>query len=189
MHRFNIFTWLIVIIYLTVIATMQYFSPAFSFENIYISLPLIVALIICSENTRSIQIPDNDLTKTERFFQDCFLISYSFIAGNLLSLLFQYNNSDVLGWWPITIYFSSLIGVLFAIMFSLFAIMLNIHKKYTLVYSVILVLVQMFISFMMHLNPLSIFARDKTYYAVFLFLIGMHLFICLSYIIKNRKTV
>lgn len=182
MYRFNIYSWVIFIIYLTVVTTMEYFSYKFSLESIYFSLPLIVAFIFWSERTAVvIQRNDGSITKTEGFNQDLFLISFSFISGNLLSLLFQYNNSDTIGWWPLAIYFISAFGILFAIIFSLIALMLNNHKKYTLIYSLVLIINLMFISFMMHVDPLSIFAKSNTFYIIFLLLIGVHLLLCLGY--------
>jgi hypothetical protein len=182
MYRFNIYSRVIFIIYLTVVITMEYFSYKFSFESIYFSFPLIVAFIFWSERaTLVIQKHDDSLTKKEEFSRDLFLISFSFIAGNLLSLLFQYNNNDTIAWWPLAIYFVSAFGILFAIIFSLIALMLNRHKKYTLIYSLVLILNLMFISFMMHLNPLSVFAKYETFYIIFLFLIGVHLLLCFGY--------
>lgn len=182
MYRFNIYSWLIFLIYLTVVTTMEYFSYKFSWERIYFSIPLLVAFIFWSERVAVItKKHDGSLTKTEGFIQDLFLISFSFISGNLLSLLFQYNNSDTLGWWPLGIYFISAFGILFAIIFSLIALMLNNHKKYTLIYSLVIILNLMFISFMMHLDRLSIFAKFETFYIIFLLLIGIHLLLCLAY--------
>lgn len=161
---------------------MEYFSYKFSMESIYFSFPLIVAFIFWSERAAVVlQKHDGSTTKTERFNRDLFLISFSFISGDLLSLLFQYNNSDTIAWWPLAIYFISAFGILFAIVFSLIAMMLNNHKKYTLIYSLVLILNLMFISFMMHLDPLSIFARYETFYIIFLLLIGIHLLLCLGY--------
>lgn len=174
MYRFNIYSWVIFIIYLTVVTTMEYFSYKFSLESIYLSLPLIIAFIFWSERTELvISKHDSSITKTDGFNRDFFLISFSFISGHLLSLLFQYNNSDAIGWWPLAIYFISAFGILFAFIFSLIALMLNNHKKYTLIYSLVIILNQIFISFMLYLGPLSIFAKTKTYYIIFLILIGI----------------
>jgi len=182
MYPLNIFSWVLIFIYLTVLTTMEYFSYQFSWESIYFSLPLITAFIFWSERTALlIQKVDGSLTRTEGFKRDLFLISFSFIAGDLLSLLFQYNNSDALGWWPLAIYVVSAFGILFAVIFSLVAMMLNNHKVYAVIYSIVLILVHMFASFMMHLDPLSFFSQSGTFYIVFLFLICVHFLICLTY--------
>lgn len=177
MYRFNIYSWILFIIYVTVVTVMEYFSHTFSVENIYISLPLIAMFIIWSEKiTLVIHITDKEV-----FNRDFFLISYSFISGNLISLLFQYNNSDTLGWWPLGIYIISVFGVVFAWLFSLIAMMLKNHKKYTLIFSMVLISVLIFISFMMHLEPLSIYAKYETFYIIFSIIISIHLVLCLGY--------
>ena len=182
MYRCNRYSWALFIIYLTVLTTMEYFSYKFSLESICFSLPVITAFIFWSERTTLIiQKHDGSITKISEFNRDLFLISFSFISGNLLSLLFQYNNSDTLGWWPLAIYFVSAFGILFAIAFSLIAMMLNNHKKYTLIYSLVLIFTLMFISLMMHLDPLSTVAKSETFYIIFLILIGIHLLLCVGY--------
>lgn len=181
MFRFNIYSWILFIIYLTVVTTMEYFSHIFSLEHIYISIPLIVMFIIWSEKTTlAIQKSDISITNKEVFNRDLFFISYSFICGYLISLLFQYNNSDTLGWWPLGIYIVSAFGIIFAFLFSLFAVMLKSHKKYTLIYSLVLIFILIFISFMMHLDPLSIYAKYETFYIIFFILISLHIMLCLG---------
>ena len=188
MYRFNIYSWVLVIIYLTALTTMEYFSYKVSMESIYYSIPLIVAFIFWSERTTSLlQKPDESITKKNNFNRDLFLISLSFVSGDLLSLLFQYNNSDTLGWWPLIIYFIAAFGILFAVIFSLIAMMLNGHKRYTLIYSFVIILTIMFISFMMHLDPFSFFAKSETFYIIFLLLIGIHLLLCLGYKVIYSK--
>jgi hypothetical protein len=161
---------------------MEYFSYKFSLESIYLSLPLIAFFIFWSERTTLlIQKSEGSITKKDRFNRDLFLISYSFITGNLLSLFFQYNNSDALGWWPLVIYIIAAFGVLFAIIFSLIAMLLNSHKQYTVIFSIILILTLLFTSFMRHLDPFSFFAKTETFYNIYLLLLGLHLLLCLAY--------
>ena len=182
MYRFNIYSWILFLIYLTVVTIMEYFSHTFSLENIYISIPLIAMFIFWSEKTTLvIQKRDISITNKEVFNRDLFFVSYSFISGNLISLLFQYNNSDTLGWWPLAIYIVSTFGVIYAFLFSLIAMTLKNHKKYTLIFSIVLISILIFISLMMHLNPLSIYAKYETFYIIFFILITLHLAICLGY--------
>lgn len=182
MCYFNKYSWTLVSIYIIAMATMEYFSYQFSWESIFFSLPLIAAFICWSESMVTVlKKPQGFITKSEGFHRDLFLISFSFISGELLSLLFQYNNSDVLGWWPIAIYFISAFGILFAVVFSLIALILDNHKSYTLIYSITIIVILLFTSFMTHLDPFSFFASTKTFNAIFLFLIAIHLLLSLFY--------
>jgi len=188
MYRFNTYSSVLFIIYLIVVVTMEYFSYKFSLENIYFSLPLIAAFIFWSEKKAFlIQRPDSSITKTERYSRDFFLISFSFICGYLLSLLFLYDNSDTIGWWSFGIYVISVFGILFASIFSLFAMMLNNHKMYTLIYSITLILTLLFFGFIMHFDNFSFFAKDETFYSTFLLLLVIHLLLCVGYKFIGRN--
>lgn len=187
MYRLNLCSWVLLVIYLIVLITMEYFSPRFSFESIYYSVPLITAWILWSEKTTLIiKKSDSQSTIREQFSRDLFLISFSIISGYLVSLLLQYDNSDLLAWWPIVIYLISIFGLIYAFLFSLIATLLNHHKKYIYVCCFVVLLPSLFVSLMMHLNPLSIYAQDKTFYMIFLCLMGLHLFIALGTKIKQK---
>lgn len=161
---------------------MEYFSYQFSMEQIYNSFPLTLMFILWSEKTTdAIQRNDGSKTKIERFRLDFFLISYSFIFGDLISLIFQYNNSDALGWWPIGNCIVSAFGLIFAFIFSLIAMLLNNHRKYTALYSIIIITSLIIISFMMYLDPLSVYAQSKAFYMIFFMLLALHFVFCVGY--------
>ena len=188
MYQFNIYSAALVIIYLALLATMEYFSYRFSWEYIYFSLPLIASFVYWSFKMRPVcNKPDGSLTKREGFNRDFFLISFSFISGQLLSLLLHYNNSDAHALWPISLYLITIFGMLFAFVFSFVAMMLNNHSKYTFFYSLTIVFFLIFTSLMMRIDPLSFFAQTETFYMLFLILIGVHLLICLAFKISLKK--
>jgi hypothetical protein len=182
MYRFNIYSWTLFIIYVALVFFMETFSPRISLENIYSTVPLIGGLIFWSERlTPLIRMSDSYITKEEAFYRDFFLITYGVLSGHMLYSVFQYNNSDARGWWPLVIYFITAIGIVFAIFYSLFAMILNSHKKYTFGFSFVLIILLMFISSMEHLYPMSFFANSKAYFICLLLLIGMHSLLCLGY--------
>lgn len=101
----------------------------------YLSSPIIIIVIIWSEITNFLHNSNKvALTKIEAFNQDLFLLTFSLISGELLSFLFQFKNVDLLGWWPVVIDLMAIYGFLFAFVFSLIALGLDNHKKYTFVY-------------------------------------------------------
>jgi hypothetical protein len=161
---------------------METFSPKISLESIYLTVPLIGGLIFWSEKlTPLIQKPDSSITKTEEFFRDFFLITYGVLSGYMLYLVFQYNNTDARGWWPLVIYFITARGIIFAFFFSLLAMIFNGHKKYTLFFTFALILLLMFISYMEYLYPMSFFAHSEAYSIGLLLLMGIHVSLCLGY--------
>jgi hypothetical protein len=182
MYRFNIYSWAIFIIYVALVFFMETFSPRISLESIYLTVPLIGGLIFWSERlTPLIRKPDSSITKEEAFSRDFFLITFGILSGYMLYLVFQYNNSDARGWWPLVIYFIAARGVVFALLFSLFAMILNGHKKYTLIFTFVLMALLIFIISMEYLYPKSFFANSEAYSIGLLLLIGIHALLCSGY--------
>ncbi len=178
MHRFNLYSWILILIYAALVFIMEYFSPKLSLEIIYLSLPLISVFIFWSEKTTVLlQKSDTVIIKEEAFLRDLFLITFGFFSGYLLYLMFEYNNSDARGWWVIAIYFVSAQGVLFAFIFSLLATILNGHKKYTFIFTGILILIQ---------TAESIIAKPEWDYISLLILIGLHFLFCLGSKLINK---
>lgn len=186
MYRLNRYSWILTALYLVLVCIMEYSSYKFSMEIIYLTAPIIGAFIFWSEETTIlIQKSDSTLTKREAFARDLFLISFGFISGYFLYLMFEYNNSDVRGWWPLAIYFIAVQGLTFAFVFSLSATTLGEHKKYTLFFVGVLMLFLSSMDFLSPLYPLSIFNQSTAYYVGLLILIGLHLLFCLSRLIIN----
>lgn len=178
----NRLTWLIVIVFITVIFTMEYFSPGILWEGIVVSVPLIIAAIWWSEKTGCLMERETGIiTKRDSFYQDLFLITYCFFLGVLCSLIFQCNNSDVKGWWPLIIYIMGIYGFVFALCFSFVALFLDKHKIYTIVFLVIIFFAFLLSNFWpMYLQVL--YLGDVSSFSVIYFtLIGAHLLFCSVY--------
>ncbi len=93
--------------------------------------------------------------------------------SHLLFILTQYKNSDVLGWWPLILYYIFIIGFVFALLFALGAMILDEHTKYTLVFSKILIIILFVLSIMSIYYPGAFFSRSSFFYVIlFILLIG-----------------
>ncbi|EHL31801.1 hypothetical protein [Legionella drancourtii] len=173
--QLNLYSWFLIIVYLAASITMESHSNAAHWEGFYLSSPIIILVIIWSEIRISIlNSYTGAISKKEAIFHnDLFLITFSFISGTLLSFLFEYKNSDVLGWWPVIIYIMAIYGFLFAFIFSFTARGLDDHKKYTFVYFFLLLLFP-------SLSLLGCF--DNNRFNVFIgLLLGVHLLFVLVY--------
>lgn len=148
-HRFNIYSWVLAIVYLIVAIVLENHSPYPSMEGIYSSLPLIALLILWSEKINHvINIDDVKITKKEAFSRDLFLITCGFTLAFMVPLAFNYNNSDVQGWWALGIVVGTIIGFLYAFVFALISLMIAHHKKQTIFFvflSVVIILIESFI--------------------------------------------
>jgi hypothetical protein len=181
MYYFNKYSWFLLIVYISVIYSMNFYSYAISWESLYLTCPLIISVIFWSERTTSlINKAAQTMTKDETFKRDLFLISFSFISGELFSIIPQFNNNDVRGWWPLALYFITAYGVLLAFIFSIFALLLNNHKKYTFVFFYLIIILIPFLSYLAYMNPFSLYAKSEFFYGYTSILIGIHLLYCLG---------
>jgi hypothetical protein len=181
MYHFNKYSWILLAIYTSVVFIMNYHTYTVSLEGVYLTLPLIIAMIIWSEKTASlINKTTQAMTKEESFQQDLFLISFSFILGILLSFIFNFKNSDVRGWWPLALYIITAFGIFFAFIFSLSGQMLSNHKKYTFVFFYLIILLISLLSFLPYIWPFSIFGKKDFFYEYMGLLLAIHLFYCFA---------
>lgn len=119
---------------------MSYQTANTSFDGFIQTLPLIIIFIFWSEKSEPlIKRTESNLKKAQIFNRDTFILSFSFLLGCLISLLFAYDNSDAKGWWVLIIYFISLYGLIFSLIFSGIALLIKNHKAYILVFSFLII--------------------------------------------------
>jgi len=130
MYKFNRYSWMLFIVYWIVAVILESHSPQPSMEGMYSSFPIIILLILWSEKIKNIiTIDDSKITKKEAFKRDLFLITCGFTLASIFPLAFEYNNSDVLGWWSLGIVVGVIVGFVYAFVCSLISMMVEHHKK------------------------------------------------------------
>ena len=141
MYTFNRYSWLLAIVYLAAAVTMESHSYTSLLEGTYFSAPLILIVIFWSEmSTRIINTDDDTITKKAAFKRDLFLITFGFVVAFTFPLVFEYKNTDALGWWPLVILFGGLYGLFYAFIFSLISLMINHHKKPAIAFIVLIIM-------------------------------------------------
>ncbi len=180
--RLNRYSWSIIIAFICVTLAMQYHIAQISLQDVIQSLPLIAITVYgCEKYASLIAQSDSHLKKTELFKRDLFALSFSFLLGCLISLIFAYNNSDVRGWWSLSIYLMTVYGFIFAMIFSISARIIKNHKKYTLVSSLLIFILVSFGNFFPRYIPISFLGDiDIFYLMTYSFLIA-HLLFCIGY--------
>ena len=117
---------------------MEYGAGKISFEGLIMTLPIIIlAILWCSHAVSFINIHDEDLTTSQKFHRDTFLIFYSFITSWLIYLIFQYGNIDR-GWWVFGFYCICAYALIFSLYFALTSMIIKNHRLYSLIFSIIL---------------------------------------------------
>lgn len=178
----NSYSWSMIIAFIGAVIAMQYHTVR-SLEGFFLTLPLVITAIVWSElRAPLLKADDSALTKKTTFYRDLFLITFSFLLSGFLSLWFEYNNSDVRGWWPLIVYFNGSYGILFAFIFSKIARFLpKNHKIYTFVFSFAIVVYVSFASFFPYNLSILSLGRINTFFLVLCLLIALHLLFALIY--------
>jgi len=135
----NIFSWAIFIAFLCASLVMQVYPSGFSFEGPLFVLPVICLMMYWSEKKAYLlKKNDSKLTKKSKFQRDLFISSFSMNIGYLISLLSQYDNSDVRGMWPLAIYYTFFCSIAFSLLFSMISYALPTHKKYNIAFALLI---------------------------------------------------
>lgn len=188
LRRLNGYSWSTIIAFICATFAMQYHTASFSFSDFFQTLPLIiVAIYWCEKSAYFIKQPEHSLKTIELFNRDLFILSFSFLLGCLVSLLFAYNNSDAKGWWSLIIYFITLYGLVFSVLFSTIVLLIKNHKTYTMIFSFLIIVLVSFGNFFPHYTSVPLLGNIDTFYVItgallmahFLFAIGYTMFFSL----------
>lgn len=121
----------------------------------------------------------NRMARENNFQRDVFLISYSFLIASLISLLPEYDNSDVRAWWGVSVYYVSLIGIMFSWFFASFNCFSRDHKVYTNIFS--LIIIMMFsLPKLWPIYVSMIFLGEISFFWMMMFTLGFLHFLCFA---------
>lgn len=176
--RINYYCWALIILFISVSIAMQVPGGAYSMEGIYITAPLIAAYIFWSYRVFN----RDDRTQATIFCDNFFKISVSFLLGILLSLIFQSNNVDVRGWWPLIIGLVCLTGLLFALLFSSALVLVSHNNHYTTGFSFVIILMISLVYFLQRIESIDLF-----YPLLGLLLLFHFLIVFIRYLLEYKK--
>ena len=182
MYKLNSYSWSLILFFIAANFSMEYYSGGIPLEGFFMVLPLIFGAVLWSEQTASLKnTKDLDQNKNEAFIWDLFTITFSFILGGLISLLFEYNNTDARGWWPLIIFFISFCGLVFSSIYSLLSLLLPYHKRYTMVFACLIITILSLSKFFPRYLSLGFLGEHDFFLIMEILLISVHLLICLGF--------
>ena len=182
LKRLNRYSWSIIVAFICATFAMQYHTASISLKDFFQALPLIViAVFWCEKSAHTIKQPERNLKKTELFNRDLFILSFSFLLACLISLLFTYDNSDAKGWWVLIIYFITLYGLFFSLIFSVIALLIKNHKIYTMIFSFLIIVLVSLGSFFPHYTSLPLIGSIDTFFVVTGSLLIIHCLFAIGY--------
>ncbi|MDF1827240.1 MAG: hypothetical protein P1U39_03075 [Legionellaceae bacterium] len=133
----NVYALGLMLAYLGTVFAMNPHATGFAWQEAVFVLPIIFGMIAFSARIRA----RNLSNKQPSHEHDIFIISYSFVLAALVSIITQYDNSDVRGWWGIGLYFYTFIGFLFALCFAYFNQLKRYHHVYTHLFAALIFVV------------------------------------------------
>lgn len=171
----NKYSWLLLITFIFAVFAMSYQTTNTSFDGFIQTLPLIIIFVFWSEKSAQlIKQTESNLKKAQLFNRDTFILSFSFLLGCLISLLFAYDNSDAKGWWVLIIYFISLYGLIFSLIFSGMALLIKNHKTYILIFSLLIIGLISGEKFFPYYTFIPLLGYIDTFYAITSILLIIH---------------
>lgn len=175
------FSWSIIIGFICASFSMQFRANSYFYEIMNV-LPLILAAIYwCEKSAFLISLNDHHLKNKEIFNRDLFLLSFAFFLGFLISLGFSYNNSDAKSWWTLFIYFMTIYALIFSVIFSFLALLIPNHKTYTLIFSLLIILLSSFGNFFPQYSTLALIGKIDTFYLITCSLLIVHCALAIIY--------
>lgn len=158
-----------------------------SFEGLLITAPLIGAFIFWSQKTSSyLASIKKQYASDDGFKVDLFLITTAFLITGCISLITEINNVDSRGFWPFYLFFISIYGFVFSLIYSIISIQIKVeHTKYTLYFSSIIVLLFSALMLLPKHNLIRNLIGIDPFYGVFLILILIHFSICFMFNMKR----
>jgi hypothetical protein len=101
-------------------------------------------------------------------------------------LVFQVNNVDAKGWWPLIIILGGIYAIIGGLFFSLIAMLLNKnHSSYTNSFAIIFFLGYLALSILPNFYLVH-FSQDNLFLFFVTLLFSFHLLVCLGHQIKKR---
>ncbi len=175
LRSLNGYSWAIIVAYIGAIIAMQYPVSHGFLENFVQTLSLAIIMIFwCEQSAFLLQQPECNLKKIELFRRDLWLLSFSFFIASLISLWFAHNNSDVKSLWPVGIYFITLVGYCFSVIFSIIALFIKNHKIYTISFSCLIITVISLGNFLPHDTSLPLLGDVDTFFVITGLLLMVH---------------
>lgn len=178
----NKYSWSIIVMFICATFAMINYTPNVSLGGFVQTLPLIIiSVYYCEKLAPLINQSEYNLNKAKLFARDFFILSFSFLFACLLSLVFSYNNSDVKGWWPLIVYFITLYGLCFSVFFSAIALLIENHKTYTMVFSLLIIVLVSVGNFFPHYIFIPLLGNIETFYVITCLLLILHCIFAANY--------
>ncbi|WP_174714453.1 hypothetical protein [Legionella sainthelensi] len=186
MYYLNKYSNALIITYIVAFVAMQIGTQSSIFDGLT-SLPIIILVVFWSESLSASDKKRNVHLEKISFKRDLFIISYSCLISFITALIFQVNNVDAKGWWPLIIILSGVYAIIGGLLFSLLALLLDKnHWLYTNIFATTFFLGYVVLSLLPIYFKLTYFSQNHLFIFFIIILFTVHLLICLGYQLRKR---
>lgn len=166
------------IVYVLTLYSLTYFHLRAFIEGFIFTAPVVIFILIWAcDICRNYEIKLKNFSQKKEANEDLFLIFFVLSISGLISMIYDKNNSDLLGWWPYIFLFQSVIFFVFSFLFTTCLQLLPKHKFYTQLWFLVILITQSISNYLPYYISLGIFGSFyKGYILMFIYLF-LNLFI------------
>lgn len=187
MYRLNNYSIALISVYILAFIIMSYGDPLTYWTQGLFSLSVIVLVILWSEKMTSHLKHQKNRQPLMAFGRDVFIINYSVVFCFVASLIFQRNNVDVRGWWPVIIILSELYAIIFGLVFAVLAKLLKTqHDRYTDGFAQVMVIGFIALVFLPHYPSLGPLGHVHSFNILVVILFSTHVLACLGSQLRRK---
>lgn len=181
----NPFIIILIIAFIPCLFCSGYYSLNRFYETIWCSIPLFYLFILWSAKTWILfKEEERNSSKNNMFKIDLFLFTYSFYVSGLLVIIVNFNNVDVQGWWVVGVLFNTIIGFIFALVYSVFGLLLKPHRLYSYIYSTVFFVILNLLNFFPNYITINILGTLDIFWLIYLIALLGH--IAIITVVRNH---
>lgn len=186
MYRLNYYSIALIGVYILAFITMQYGASNNWTEGLF-SLPVIALVVLWSEKMTGHLKHQKNRQPLMAFGRDVFIINYSVVFSFVASLIFQRNNVDARGWWPVLIIMSEFYAILFGLVFAVLAMLLKTqHDRYTDGFAQVMVIGFISLIFLPHYPDVGSLGHVHSFNLLVVILFSTHVLVCLGSQLRRK---
>lgn len=164
--------------YIVFTCIIELFSATKPLEGFYITLPLVLITLFLSQITCCSKNVSKKINWAIVLNKNIFFITYCFLIGGLISVIFNFNNIDLLGWWPLFLYLLYFSGLVFSLAFSIISWTIKYHNH---IYNSVFYMVIVFLMIFLKMFPHYIFGNVDVGLAILMTLLSAHLLLTILF--------
>lgn len=162
------------IVYVLTLYSLTYFHLRALIEGLIFTAPVVMFILIWAcDICHNYEIKLKNFSQKKEANEDLFFIFFALSISGLISMIYDRNNSDLLGWWPYIFLFQSVLFFVFSFLFTSCLQLIPKHNFYTQMWFLLIFFTQSisnFLPYYINLGILGPFYKGYVLMFIYLFL-------------------